>query len=356
MSEEWLFYVFLLAPPAACELVILIFLFRLSQRRPRAKFGWRRMLLINGLSVLILVLAAASGGELYYRYLYDSTDSLAYTKVSQQWVARYYVQNSAGFRDNIEYAAQREAGKRRITFLGDSFTAGHGIKSVEDRFPNLLRARHPEWEVHVLALFGVDTGREFELLKKARAEGYQLDQVVLVYCLNDIADLFKDWNATLAEIFSDRNRGGWLRQHSYFFDSVYHRYKAAHDPRLREYYSFVRDGYRGAQWQTQQERLKTIRDYVALNGGRLLVVTFPFLQAEAEHYDYQFVHDQLNQFWRELGVPHLDLQPVFAGKSPGDLVVNGHDPHPNEYADRLAAEAIDQFLRTQLSPVPPTRP
>lgn len=350
MGEEFLFYVFLLAPPAACELLILIFLFRFSQRTPRGKLGWPRILFINGFSVVLLVLAAGGGGELYYRYIYDNTDALAYTRVSQQWMARYCVRNAAGFRDNIEYSARRDLGKRRISFLGDSFTVGHGIKSVEDRFPNILRARHPEWEVHELGWFGLDTGREFAVLQKARDDGYELDQVVLVYCLNDIADLFKDWNAALAEIFADQNRGGWLREHSYFFDTIYHRYKAARDPRISEYYFFVRDGYRGPQWPTQQERLKGIRDYVAANGGRLLVVTFPFLQAEGENYEYQFVHDQLNQFWQGLGVAHLDLQSVFAGKSPGDLVVNRHDPHPNELANQLAADAIDQFLSKNLKP------
>jgi hypothetical protein len=352
MSEDSLFYVFLLAPPVAGELILLVILFRYARRQPR-KSGWQRILLINFISILVLVGLAGFGGELYYRYICDTTDALAYTKVARQWVNRYCVRNSAGFRDNLEYAPEREPGKRRISFLGDSFTVGHGIKSVEDRFPNLIRARHPEWEIHVLAWFGLDTGREIEMLKTARTNGYELDQVVLVYCLNDIADLFPDWNATLDEIFADQSRGGWLRQHSYLFDTVYHRYKAAHDPRISQYYSFVREGYRGTQWRDQQARLKFIRDYVAANGGRLLVVTFPFLQHEGESYEYQFVHDQLDQFWRAQNVPHLDLHPVFAGALPGKLTVNRYDAHPNEFANALAAERINAFLVDQMRTNPP---
>lgn len=349
MNEELLFYVFLLAPPIAGELLLLLWLFQHTRQRP-AKLGWKRVLFFNALSIFALVMLAGLGGEMYYRYIYDTTDALAYTKVSKRWKKRYYVRNSAGFRDNIEYTTQRQSGKRRITFLGDSFTVGHGIKSVEDRFVNLIRAGHPEWEVHMFALLGIDTGQEIEVLKTMRSnrDGYELDQVVLVYCLNDIADLFKDWDATVSGIFSDQNRGGWLREHSYFFDTVYHRYKASHDPRIREYYSFVRDGYRGPQWPIQQARLRQLRDYVAANGGRLLVVTWPFLQLEGAHYEYQFVHDQLNQFWKQLGVPHLDLQPVFAAEPPVKTIVNRYDPHPNEYANRLAAQAIDQFLILQL--------
>ena len=357
MNEELLFFVFLLAPPIAGELLLLLWLFQNFRHRP-GKLGWKRVLLFNALSILVLVTLAGLGGEMYYRYIYDTTDALAYTKVAKRWKERYYVRNSAGFRDNIEYTTQRQPGKRRITFLGDSFTVGHGIKSVEDRFVNLIRASHPEWEVHMFALLGLDTGREIEVLKTMRAnrDGYELDQVVLVYCLNDIADLFKDWDATVSEIFSDQTRGGWLREHSYFFDTVYHRYKAAHDPRISEYYSFVRDGYRGPQWQSQQVRLQQLRDYVAANGGRLLVVTWPFLHLEGEHYEYQSVHGQLDQFWKGLGVPHLDLQPVFAAEPPGRTTVNRYDPHPNEYANQLAARAIDQFLGAEIPSRSPAKP
>lgn len=347
MIEDLTFLVFLLAPPLAGEVILLLYLFRYSRTRGGLG-GWRRILLINLLSFFVLVGLAGLGGELYYRYIYDTTDSLTYTKVSQQWVARYCNYNSGGYRDNVDYPLERMADRRRISFLGDSFTAGHGIKSVEDRFPNLIRARHPGWEVHVLAKFGLDTGFELELLKTVRQSGYEFDQVVLVYCLNDIADLFPDWSHTLSDLFADVNRGGWLRRNSFFVDTLYHRYKAARDPRISQYYSFVREGYRGQLWETQKTRLKAMRDFVEANGGRLLVVTFPFLQLEGPDYEYQFVHDQLDEFWRRLGVPHLDLHPVFAGELPAKITVNRYDAHPNEYANLLAAEKIDQFLTGQL--------
>ena len=38
----------------------------------------------------------------------------------------------------------------------------------------------------------------------------------------------------------------------------------------------------------------------------------------------------------------VDLLPTIAGRDPGDLVVNGHDAHPNEPANELFADAIWQ--------------
>ena len=40
-------------------------------------------------------------------------------------------------------------------------------------------------------------------------------------------------------------------------------------------------------------------------------------------------------------MPHLDLLPVFRGFSPAQLTVNPFDAHPNEFANELAAKAID---------------
>ena len=81
------------------------------------------------------------------------------------------------------------------------------------------------------------------------------------------------------------------------------------------------------------------------------MVTFPFLNAPLDGtYEYRFVHAQLGEFWRGLGVPHLDLLPVFEKFPPKKLVVNRFDGHPNQFAHHLAADAIQKFLNENISP------
>jgi hypothetical protein len=347
MAGNLTFALYLIGPPLAGELILLFLLFRSGVGR-EGRTGGLRILAVNVVSVILLLGLMFAGGEIYYRYVYDTTDSLAYTKVTRQWVERYYVENAAGFRDNIQYSLSVEPGRRRISFLGDSFTAGHGIKSVEDRFPNILRREHPEWEVHVLARFGADTGAELLTLKKCVDDGYQFDQVVLVYCLNDVSDLMPEWTEALDRIREDEKRGGWLRQHSFFLDIIYHRLRAASDPKMKHYYDFVQDGYRGAAWEEQKKRLTLLRDLVQAHGGRLLVVTFPFLQSIGPDYKYQFIHDELNEMWSGLGVPCLDLLPVFTSWPADKLTVNRYDAHPDEFANAIAAERIGSFLQSNL--------
>jgi lysophospholipase L1-like esterase len=348
-EENLMFGLFLAAPVVSFGLLI-VFVRRV--KRSKVPTGWGRLVVGNALVLLCLTTPVLLAGETYFRFFCDTTDSLAYTRISERWVQRHWQVNSAGCRDNVEYSPARAPGKRRISFVGDSFTAGHGIKDVEDRFPNRLRRAHPDWEIHVLAAVGLDTGGELALMKKAFAKGYQVDQVVLVYCLNDIGDMLPPQADATARVLAELDNSGWLLRNSYMLNLWYHHYKALRDPYLGNYCSFVREAYSGALWEQQKERLKAFRDLVQAHGGRLAVVTFPLLNALGPNYEYRFIHDKLDQAWRELDVPHLDLLPVYEGMAPIQVTVNRFDAHPNERANQLAAEAIDKWLQ-QLSAPPP---
>ena len=341
-EENLTFALFLAAPVVSFGLLMA---FGRRVKGSKVPIGWGRLVVGNALVLLCLATPVLLVGETYFRFFCDTTDSLAYTRISERWVQRHWRVNSAGCRDNVEYSPALAPGKRRISFVGDSFTAGHGIKDVEDRFPNRLRRSHPEWEVHVLAAVGLDTGGELALMKKAFAKGYQVDQVVLVYCLNDIGDLLPPQADATARVLAELDDSGWLLRSSYMLNLWFHHYRALRDPYLGNYCSFVREVYNGAMWEQQKERLKAFRDLVQAHGGHLAVVTFPLLNALGPNYEYRFIHDKLDQLWQELGVPRLDLLSVYEGLPPSQVTVNHYDAHPNERANKLAAEAIDKWLQ-----------
>ncbi len=350
-GENLVFGLFLVLPFVGGAL---LYFFARFIRRSSVQDGWLRLVLGNLLVLIFLLSWLPLAGETYYRFIYNTTSSLNFTKVSNRWFKYYWHLNPSGCRDNVDYFLKIKPGLRRITFVGDSFAAGHGIKNVEDRFSNRLRRMHPEWEIHLLAQLGYDTGDELEYLKECLDQGYQIDQVVLVYCLNDVSDLFPEWGRTLDELTIDINDAGWLRRNSCLVNTLYYQIATAQDPNLKNYYQFIRDGYDGPIWEQQKQRLKAFRDLVQSHGGRLSVVTFPFVGAVGPHYEYQSVHDALGRCWRELGVPHLDLLPVYKDLPPGKITVNRQDPHPNAFAHQLATPVIDQFLAGQLGPPPPS--
>ena len=320
-------------------------------RRARSSNGrlrWTRLATGNGLALLCLGSLALLGGEFYYRFVYDTTDALSLTKVSQRWFQRHSVINGAGMRDNLPgYPFRPQPGQRRVTFIGDSFTEGHGVADVEKRFVNLVRSRHPEWEVHMFAKLGADTGAELATLHQLIDMTYRLDVVVLVYCPNDISDIVPECKAILTRIHGD-GESNYLVQHSYLVNLLYWRWRAARDPGVREYSRILVGAYEGPLWEEQERRLTEFESTVRSANGRLLVVTFPFLDELAEDSPVRRVHDRLVAFWRRLGTPNLDLREMYAAHAGEELVVNRHDSHPNERAHALAADAIEAFLLAEL--------
>jgi len=309
------------------------------------KIQWLRLIIGNILVFVFLCSLVLLCGELYYRFLYDTTDSFGLTKVSLDWQERHYQYNNYKVRDSMNYALKR-FGKRRITFIGDSFTAGHGIADVEDRFANLIRSMRPEMEIHVLADNGWDTYLELSTLVKLSQDGYEFEHVVLVYVLNDIADLMEEWREILKRIYFIEP--GFFFEHSYFLNILYYHHFAVHDPDISDYYSFVHTAYDGPLWEKHKERLTAIKKGMDARGVKFSVVTFPFMHSLGPNYEYREIHERLGVFWKSLGAAHLDLLSVYESHRAKELVVNKYDAHPNELAHKMAAEAINEFLNKHM--------
>lgn len=96
-------------------------------------------------------------------------------------------------------------------------------------------------------------------------------------------------------------------------------------------------------WDRQQKRLERLIEETQSNHGRFLVVTFPFVHAIGRNYEHDGIHQRLGQFWKNQGIPHLDLLSVFRSQAAADLVVNSNDAHPNVLAHHQAATAIAEF-------------
>lgn len=325
--------------------------FRGTSRRPAAK--WPTVLAGNILALAFLVSVAFLGFETYYRFLCDQTDAMTNTLVSGAWYARHFHQNNFGVRDNIDYASPITSGRRRVTFVGDSCTAAFGVNDVENRFVNCIRRLHPEWEVHAIAKPGLDTSTEVEIMHNLTvSNGYQLDLVVLVYSLNDIGEVMPGWVEGYKQMMADKFRQSWLCRNSYFINLFYHRWQLRRNAYMKKYFDEVEAAYKGPPWEIEKGGLVAFANMTRIRGGRLVVVTFPFLQ---EPTRFKFAHRQLNQFWEQQAVPHMDLLDAFGDVAPAKLVVNSHDAHPNERAHELATKAIDEFLKRQITRQSETR-
>ncbi|HID22170.1 MAG TPA: hypothetical protein EYP14_07185, partial [Planctomycetaceae bacterium] len=110
----------------------------------------QRLRRANWLLSVWMGLATLTAVELYFALFYDTTDSFNRTKVSRKWYRLYAdrqrrpleIRPGAGiyYRDDHDFPKHPRGGRNRICFLGDSFTFGHGIRRIQDRFSNLVQA------------------------------------------------------------------------------------------------------------------------------------------------------------------------------------------------------------------------
>jgi lysophospholipase L1-like esterase len=339
----------LVAAPALTGYAALRYFRRVRTAGDGGRPGLRRLIVGNALVLVFLLGVVALVGECWLRFVYDGTDSYGLMRTTDRWFERHYKFNAQNVRDDVDYdLGPVPDGKRRVTFIGDSFTAGHGIEDVGDRFANRVRAARPAWQVHVMSANGVDTGRELILLEhnlpRVAEGGYRLDVVVLVYCLNDISDMMPEYDAARRRMSSILKSRGVLARASWLCDALRFLWVTSRDRDLGDYYLSIASAYASSVFDEQRARLHHFHEIVSSRGGRLAVVTFPFMNDIGPGYRFLEAHRRLAAFWREENVPDLDLLSTYEAFDARDLVVGRFDAHPNRKAHVLAAEAIAPFL------------
>ena len=93
--------------------------------------------------------------------------------------------NSFGMRASRDYPREAPAGRGRIVFLGDSYTAGDGVSNGQ-RFTDLLEARHPQLDALNFGLNGSGTDQQL-LIFETLARGFAADAYVWCICVENIA-------------------------------------------------------------------------------------------------------------------------------------------------------------------------
>lgn len=335
-----------LAAPVASAAGAYVFFIHSKQHQQRTHRAVR-LIAGNALVLLLVMSPAVAAGEIYYRFCFDSTDAFGMTRVNQDWLARYYHRNNVNLRDSVDYALKLQPGVRRLTFIGDSFTAGHGIKDVEQRFVNRVRRALGDWDVQCHAINGLDSLYQLRHIEQLIAGGYQFGLTVLVYVPNDIMQTIPSQDHPVEQVRAAADPP-WIARHSYLFNTWYYRWYLSRHEATASYYTFLPKLYEGAAWQTQQALLARMQREIESHDGRLIVVTFPFLHELGPDSPFRGVHEKLAAFWKERNVPYLDLLPIFEAHGDEDLIVSRRDPHPNELAHQLAAEAVTAFIREQI--------
>jgi hypothetical protein len=262
--------------------------------------------------------------------------------------------NSLGFRD--AEPAPKAPGVTRVMVLGDSFTEGQGVREADTCPRRLERLLNHEsgrrWEVRNWARRATDFPQLFANFEQILA--WDPDVVVHAMVLND-AERTPEFEAR------QRYLNDWIVDQARWADpdapaesraaprllafgrEALRRWRVGRDS-TRWYRDMYGDANR-AGWERTQGYLREMDRRLRARGGRLVVVLWPLLVGLERGYPFEDVHHTLNGFFAGAGIRSHDLLAVLRGRRSADLWVYPVDMHPNEEANRIAAESIAPVIR-----------
>lgn len=302
----------------------------------------RRMLALS----LGLALAAAlveGGARLVWLRRPPETPSK-----SIDWSARE--RNSAGFHD-VEWTREKPPGTWRLVVLGDSITMGQWVPLDElfvKRLERELRARGRPVETLNVALGGADTRDELDLLRRFGLQ-HAPDAVLLVFFLNDATHL--DSNPLMVrKIHAELARPplGLARiSKAWELLDRARRERAVTRATVADYLqSFRGNVEQRAAWESCRQALAELAQLCRERGLPVGVAIFPILMELDDGHPFSELYAEVEAHCRALGLPVLQLLPVFRGREASSLWVAPDDAHPNASANALVVPALAEFVRS----------
>jgi len=282
--------------------------------------------------------------------------------------ARVLVQhNRFGFRDIAP--DPRSPGKPAIVFLGDSFTWGFEVE-FNEMFVNIMRQTISKYEVYNLGHKAYGTDQAL-LTFNSWAEQSPLHLVILMFQQTDVLDnisriryrkpkpvfeldrdrlvlknvpvpLDDGWKIprTVRKIISFRKQIKYLAFQSHFVHDVYFRLFDSNRRwwRLRKYF----DNGKTPDMKMTRHIIEKLRNEVNRRGGEVLVIAIPPKEQFIidEYIPYQQL---LEEICKDVKVEYFDLTPYF--ESALFRTFYRHGIHWNRYGNKVAAEAIYEYLR-----------
>lgn len=256
------------------------------------------------------------------------------SKASQIWWSKYWTPvNSLGYRD-VE--PKVTAGKKQVLVIGDSFSAGHGLKTVSERFSEILGTKLGEgYQVRNLGVSGSDSGDEARRLADYPVKP---DAIVLQYFPNDIERVAQANGLTITGGMPFDDVSGATAQivrRFYLPNFVYWQLPHAQFSTFDE---FVSTAYSDSTvLRAHFADLSKIVAYGDSTGAEVYAVFVPFLFQLDKSQGYT---RPVEDFLKQNGVKVLTLNSEIAAIPEKDRVVGRNDGHASAAVNAAIAEKL----------------
>lgn len=317
-----------------------------AARRHQDSPGRATRVVLSGYLVTLGLQLFLVAGEFWMRYLAWSDDPtripcLSYTNTPWKAGPLYASErNRLGLR-NPELSPFKADDTTRIIFLGDSVTFGLGVPQ-SDTFVRLVEKQLPgKSETVNVSAAGLNLEQEFQALM-TQAQYYESDAVVWVFFPNDIEHM--GWEMPFSGVHPslDSLYRSWLFYQ--YLSMKYNLVLGAAGVRPT-YLSRLKQAYREDRtYGPFAQQIGLMATWCRRNHKKFAIVVFPFME-DLAHYPLKDAQQRVIKTAQELGVPCLDLTPIFEKEQTAEMQLNPRfDHHPGVRANHLAAEQIGPFL------------
>lgn len=274
--------------------------------------------------------------------------SVDLTLASKLWYAKYWKPiNSLGFRDK-----EPDNNHPVILFVGDSFTTGHGLKSVEERFSNLvagkLNEKSEKYTVINIGRNNLDSREEYDsMINFFHLTRIKPEIIVLQYYGNDINGAALDSGIKYDGFRPPPGMNKILiliGSGSYFLNYLY--WISPRDYLGKPYINFLTQAYKNdTVLSSHKDDLKLFIDYAGTNSIKLIAVVFPLLN-DLEFSDALYVNNIVN-FFKTNHINTINVSSLAKAIPLSERTINTNDGHASPELNKIVAEEILRHLSQQ---------
>jgi len=258
---------------------------------------------------------------------------------SQRWFAENWNPiNAEGYRDlELDLNSKKSA----MVFLGDSFTAGHGVKFTETYYFWVRKNFSISYDFVNLGRNGASTkNQEKNLAKFFTVHNVRPHYMIHQYFGNDIEDYLEQVKIERGFLRTNLSKVSELYN---FIDTYFYMAEFT-----KKYFDQLSGAYENQHlFEQHYSDIKRIHEIVYSRNGQIIFVVFPFLSSEkalnTSGIYIKRVKDAFLQSCRQ-GDIFIDVTPLAFSLTSSDRVVNFMDGHPSPRLHRMVGERLSAIF------------
>jgi hypothetical protein len=297
-------------------------------------------------SILFSFFILEIGLRIYFRDDHSHPNHRTFFSKKKIWDEKYANLNSQGYRDH-EFTEAKPPNTFRILVLGDSLTWGSGVKKINDLYTEILedKLNQKPYKCHFEVLNLAKRGRNVKYYLNTLVSpgfSYNPDLVMIGFYINDIEAHKKDRPKDVKILPSKAHH--YFAKSSFAYWYAYWGLNCLINKEKWIGYHLSYTNPNSFHWKRFSALWEDLLLKCKTRKIKTVILIFPYMRFLSDAHPFTTVYRSVTALSEKNGTVVLNLFPLFKGQNPRDMWVGITDPHPNETAHRIYADAIYKFF------------